>query len=117
VTVHLKRSHIDRPPLGDIALTITTLITLNPDKDFIYHHKLKNKEYIFDTREVKTMLEDAPTNNPKVIKFIKEDIIKGIPKEKKYLIYNPVKKFLRRIKWRSQRKQKKIFSPKNLWRS
>ncbi len=65
-------SHIDRIPLGDIPGTITLLVCGNPQVDFIYHHIYNDEEYIFDSREVKEILEDVAVNDPKVIKFIKQ---------------------------------------------
>jgi anti-sigma regulatory factor (Ser/Thr protein kinase) len=65
-----RHSHIDRPPLGDIAGVVKLLIGANPVIDFIYRHKKEDKEYILDSREVKRVLEGVSVSNPEVLKYI-----------------------------------------------
>ncbi len=66
--------HFDRPPLGDIAGVLIILISSNPEIEWYYKHVLNEKEYIFDTREVKEVLEDMPLNEPSVGRYLKEMI-------------------------------------------
>jgi hypothetical protein len=66
--------HIDMIPTGDLALTIKTLIALNPDKDFIYRHKKDDREFILDTLEMRHELEDISLNTPEVLDYITEYI-------------------------------------------
>lgn len=49
-------SHIDRQPLGDIASTMHQLIIMNENADFLYVHKVNDREFRLDTREVKEIL-------------------------------------------------------------
>lgn len=70
--------HIDRPPLGDIAGTIVLLVAANPDIDFNYIHSVNNKQYKFDTREVKEILEDVKINDPKIRGMLKEMISENL---------------------------------------
>lgn len=51
-------SHIDRQPLGDIAAVIVSLISMNPDIDFLYTHRYTEKEFVLDTRELRQILGD-----------------------------------------------------------
>ena len=46
-------SHIDRKPLGNMEMTLTTLIAGNPEVDFIYEHKRDELEYRLDTKEIR----------------------------------------------------------------
>jgi anti-sigma regulatory factor (Ser/Thr protein kinase) len=78
VTAIYKLSHIDRPPLGDIAGTISLLVSANPKIDFKYVYYLGKNEYEFDTKQIKQTLEDVPISNPEVQKFIKEMIEENI---------------------------------------
>lgn len=66
--------HIDMMPIGDIAATIASLVSVNPDIDFVYSYKLDDNEYCLDTREVKVILEGLPVNSNEVLSFIKEFI-------------------------------------------
>ena len=57
VTAIFKNDHIDRAPLGSIEETISILILNDKNIDIYYEHIVDNKEYVFDTREVKKVLE------------------------------------------------------------
>ena len=51
VKASFRLSHPDCKPMGDIGLTIKTLITGHPEIDLLYEHKKDNETYRFDTRE------------------------------------------------------------------
>ncbi|MFP4662283.1 MAG: ATP-binding protein [Halanaerobiales bacterium] len=82
VRAYFQHSHIDRAPLGDIKETLLSLISVNPDIDFIYWHKFKDeeqdKEFIFSTIEVKDELDGLSINNPKVLKWLEGYIKEGL---------------------------------------
>ncbi|HHX23734.1 MAG: ATP-binding protein [Tepidanaerobacteraceae bacterium] len=65
-------SHIDRAPMGGIAETIISLVAVNPSVDFVYRHSVGNKQFLFDTRDIKQTLEDVPISNPLVLDWIKK---------------------------------------------
>lgn len=75
VTAVFNTDHIDFTPLGDVVSTVTTLIQGHPEYDFLYCHKIDNKEILLDTRELRVVLEDVPLNSYDVIKWI-EDCLK-----------------------------------------
>ena len=77
LTALLKFSHIDRPPLGDIAETIATLTILNPTIDFAFTAK-GDEVFEYDTRQIKATLEDVPITTPEVMVFIREYLQEGI---------------------------------------
>lgn len=64
-------NHIDMMSLGDMASTIVSLISVNPDIEFYYLFKIDEKEFNMDTREIKTILKGLPINSNEVISFIK----------------------------------------------
>lgn len=64
--------HIDRMPLGDISATIHTLITFNPDIDFVYKYSYNGKYFELDTREFKSVLDGVPLDMPEVSAYIME---------------------------------------------
>lgn len=74
VMARFKHSHIDRAPLGNMTGTITTLITTNPNVDFIYYHILKTNndlnKFEFNTKDIRKELEDIAINNPQVVEWI-----------------------------------------------
>ena len=73
-----QHSHIDRRPLGDIGQTILTLIVGNPDLDFVYVHKKDRQRYVFDTRKIRSRLEDIPLNSLEGIRAVKETLGKDL---------------------------------------
>lgn len=66
------KNHIDMTPLGDIISTISTLIHCNPDIDFVFSHKISNKEVTLNTKELRNVLGPVPLNNTEVNIWIKE---------------------------------------------
>lgn len=67
-------AHIDMMPIGDMAATMLSLVSVNPDIDFVYSFKKDAKGFTMDTREVKEVLEGVPINSAEVLSFIKSFI-------------------------------------------
>ena len=65
ITATFKYDAIDLPDIGDIQDTICAII-LNQDIDLIYQHIYKDKEFIFNTKEVKQVIEGMTINNPRI---------------------------------------------------
>lgn len=71
-------SHIDRAPLGSMSDTMVSLVASHPEIDFVYRHRVQDKEFVFDTREIKKVLDEVPINNPLVLDWIKKFIESGL---------------------------------------
>lgn len=65
-----KTDSIDFTPLGDMASTISTIVCMNEDKDFIYTRKVDDREYKFSSADIKTILEGVPLSEPSVINWV-----------------------------------------------
>ncbi len=78
VTALFRHSHIDRPPLGDIANALILMVSANPDIDFFFSYIYNDSEYIFDTVEVKEVLDGMPLNDPSVIRMLTEMVNSNI---------------------------------------
>ncbi|RXQ97372.1 ATP-binding protein [Ancylomarina salipaludis] len=76
--VNFSHSNIDRPVLGNIAETMMLLVGANPEMDFIYKHTTSEGEYVFDTREIKEVLEEVALNDPNILVYLKEMINENI---------------------------------------
>ncbi len=63
-------SHIDRPPLGNLVLTMLSLVAGSPEVDFVLHHKKNGQEYCFSTREMREQLGPVPLNRPEVLEWL-----------------------------------------------
>ena len=68
------RSHIDTPPLGDMAETLVTLVHGAPDVDFTYFYENDLQKFTFDTKEIREALEDVPLNTPDVLDWIRNHL-------------------------------------------
>ncbi len=62
--------NIDMPPLGDLTLSVTTLIQGSPDIDFIFTHRTPAGEYTLDTGEIRQIMGDIPLSEPEVIAWL-----------------------------------------------
>ena len=76
-----RYGHIDRPPLGDMAGTMLSLILAGEGVDFEYCHQLrkkaKTKEFAFKTREMREILEGVPFTDPAVYGWLQEFLREG----------------------------------------
>jgi hypothetical protein len=74
----LQHSHIDRPPIGDLVGTLLCIIVGNTKIDLHYHHTIENREFMFDTAEIRQVLGDeVPLSDPEVLGYIREALEQG----------------------------------------
>ncbi len=73
-----RHSHIDRAPMGDMAATIGTLIMGNPEVDFKYTHIINAKEYVLDTRDIKSEMAELDLTDAVVVHHLMESIRKAL---------------------------------------
>lgn len=78
IIAEFKYSHIDRVPIGNIADTIVTILNGCDKFDLVYKHKINDKEFILDTKEVKMRLGDIEITNLDVIIWLKSYIQEGL---------------------------------------
>lgn len=79
VTANFVYNSVDRQPLGDIAATITTIISGHPEVDYIYQHSYNGEEFDFDTKQIKTALgEEISLAENDVLCWIDDYIREGI---------------------------------------
>jgi signal transduction histidine kinase len=48
-----KTDSIDFTPLGDIEATVSTIVSMNEDKDFVYTRSVDEKEFVFKSADIK----------------------------------------------------------------
>ncbi len=78
VTATFRHSHIDRAPLGDMPLTITTLVSGSPEIDFLYTHIKDGAKFVFCTKDVREVLGEVPLDVPEVISWIEGTVREGL---------------------------------------
>jgi hypothetical protein len=69
-------SHLDRPPLGDLAATLKSLIVGNPDIDLNYTHQVANNSFSLSVREIRDTLDGIPFTQPDVLDWL-DDYLSG----------------------------------------
>ena len=75
LTATLDTRSIDCLPLGDLAGTVATLVTANPDRpEFTLHCLSPRGEMQFDTREIREALQGVPFSEPEVAAWILESL-------------------------------------------
>ncbi len=74
VVATFRHDHIDRAPLGNIGETIAVLLSREERIDYLYIHQVNNKQFKFDTREIREFLGEVSIKTPKVILWVQDYI-------------------------------------------
>ena len=69
-----KNSHIDRPPMGDIAGTVSTVMALHPKLHLVFRYSIDGGCFTVDSKELENMFAPVPLNEPAVIKGVENYI-------------------------------------------
>lgn len=69
-TAIYKTDSIDLMPLGDMAATMISLISVNGNLDFRYTFGVDEDSFTLDTTEIKATLEGLPIDAPEILSFI-----------------------------------------------
>jgi hypothetical protein len=83
VTAVFGLTHLDRPPLGDLAGTMVLTIAAHPEIHFILHfQRIKDgkeeTDYVLDTDELYEALDGVSIQEPEVMTYIKEMVEENI---------------------------------------
>ena len=75
LTASMNTASIDCLPLGDLPGTVTTLVTMNPDKpEFVLRCASPKGEMQFDTREIREALQGVPFSEPEIAAWMLESL-------------------------------------------
>ena len=80
IKITARLSHIDLPPLGDLARTIVVIISGHSTKDLSLVLRRDSSTYEFSTEIIRREVEEVSLTNPDVLKFIERDISDGLRK-------------------------------------
>lgn len=83
IQASFRHSHIDRMPLGDLALTFLTLLISYPHIHWVFAYRVtdqngKSGDFNFDDVELKAVLGDMPMTEPQILKFVRGIFEEGI---------------------------------------
>lgn len=72
-----RLSSIDRPPVGDMAATVTALIQGAPERCFRYLRRTDGGEFRLSTDEVRETLGEVGITEPEVLAWLRDYILEG----------------------------------------
>jgi len=77
VTAVFGLTHLDRPPMGDLAGTMVLTIAAHPEIHFVLHFQrikdgAEQTDYVLDTDELYEALDGVSMQEPEVMTYIKE---------------------------------------------
>ncbi len=79
VTSSFMIDNIDRPPLGNIAETIASLVgNIEDETNIVFEYAAFGKSFKLDTSEVRKELDGVPLNEPEVLIFLRDLINENI---------------------------------------
>jgi len=78
VTAEFGIGHIDRPPLGDLSGVIADMAAANPSVEIVLKLSHRERQFVFNSREVSRILGDVPLTELAVINWMREYIDEGI---------------------------------------
>lgn len=79
ITAKFEYNHIDRRPLGNIVETLINILASKGNEvDIIYKHCINECCFSLDSSEIKEELQDVDINHPEVIKFLRNEIRRGL---------------------------------------
>jgi hypothetical protein len=73
-----ERNNIDRAPLGNMGETIMTIINSMDESELIYTHISDTETFVFNTMEIKTIIEGMDIKDNSVLLWIKEYINENV---------------------------------------
>ncbi len=79
IRAEFRRSHVDLPPMGDLAGTMCSLLIASPEKpEFTLEYVFGKERFVFDTAEIRNALGGLPLNLPEVIEWVKGYLQQGM---------------------------------------
>jgi len=83
IQASFRHSHIDRMPLGDLALTFLTLLISYPHIHWVFIYQVtdrngKGDDFNFDDVELKAVLGDMSMTEPQILKFVRGIFEEGV---------------------------------------
>ena len=78
VTAVFGLRNIDRPPLGDMPVTLSCLLAANPDLELVYRHRRDGREFVFEAGSFREELDGGSFSNPAVFVALRDHLAAGI---------------------------------------
>lgn len=72
VTAVFVYDHLDRAPIGDMSLTLMSIIALNEQCQFTYRHRRSGREFILSSEALREELAGIPLDHPQVAAWLRD---------------------------------------------
>jgi hypothetical protein len=69
-----QNSHVDKPPMGDLAGTLSLMFTMHHNIAFFFSYEKDGQRFEISTDELKELMQEVPLHHPKVAKGINDYI-------------------------------------------
>jgi len=76
--VHFQHSHIDRMPLGNLTVTILSLVVANPQVHWIFEYQVDDQIFTFDDAPIKLELDGVALTEPWVLSCLRGMLETGV---------------------------------------
>jgi anti-sigma regulatory factor (Ser/Thr protein kinase) len=77
VCATFQRSHVDRAPLGDMRSTLLGVLLSEREINLRYQHRVDNREFAFDTADMREALQGVPLSHPAVRAWLEAFLAEG----------------------------------------
>ena len=74
VTAVFVHDHLDRAPIGDMSLTLMSIIALNEHCQFTYRHRRSSREFILSSEALRDDLAGIPLDHPQVAAWLRDHV-------------------------------------------
>lgn len=71
------RSHIDRPPIGDLETTVVVFAAGSPELDLVFRHALGDRSFELDTAHLRAVLGGQPLDSPDGLAALRDAMRRG----------------------------------------
>lgn len=82
ITASVQRDCIDTPEMGDLGEMMMDCISADDSIDYVLRFSTDEKEFVFESGEVRKQLAGVPLQTPEVLLWMKEYISEGIKQTK-----------------------------------
>lgn len=66
--------HLDRAPIGDMSLTLMSIIALNEHCQFIYRHRRDEREFVLNSEMLREELAGIPLDHPQIAAWLRDHV-------------------------------------------
>jgi len=77
VRATFRHSHVDRAPLGDIPSALLAILLSEHPVDLDYSHRVGDRDFQFDTAEIRRELGDVPMTHPRIRDWLFQELREG----------------------------------------